>query len=315
MFAFGGPGRAVTGLVRVAPRARIIATAPRPGSRTGVEVPLPAGADPARPGAWSNATPCVVQRRRFRLTITYLPEMRGMRNQTRGGRNVYEGYQRGWGLQYGDLSKQVLADPLYRESLKLAAGRTVQVELRRMNIFLILKYFLSRLDSGHVIEFGSYKGGSALFMANVCARLHPGVMVYALDTYGGMPPTDKAVDAHSAGDFADVELDELRAFAESKGLSNIRFVKGRFEETAGAVLEEAKRVVLAHIDCDIRSSVAYAYDATRPYLVPGAYVVLDDATESSCMGATEVVEEIIIRRDGLSSEQIFPQFVFRYPPL
>ncbi len=249
------------------------------------------------------------------MTDNYLPEIKGIRDEVRRGRSVYAGYQRGWGLQYGSLREQVLRDPLYRQCVKLTAGRSVQSELRRMNVFLLLKFYMPALEFGHVIEFGSYRGGSALFAANVCAKLHPNVVVYALDTYEGMPPTDKAVDAHSEGNFSDVDLDDLKAFAESKGVRNIQFVKGRFEDTAETVLTEAKTIALAHIDCDIRSAVAYAYDVTRPFLVPGAYVVLDDATESTCLGATEAVEDILIRRDGLCSEQIFPHFVFRYPPL
>jgi hypothetical protein len=48
-------------------------------------------------------------------------------------------------------------------------------------------------------------------------------------------------------------------------------------------------------------------------MVPGGYMVFDDATVSSCLGATEAVESLLIRRDGLSSEQIWPHFVFRAP--
>ena len=46
-------------------------------------------------------------------------------------------------------------------------------------------------------------------------------------------------------------------------------------------------------------------------MVPGGYLVFDDATVSSCIGATEAVESLVVRRDGLNSEQIFPHFVFR----
>jgi hypothetical protein len=46
-------------------------------------------------------------------------------------------------------------------------------------------------------------------------------------------------------------------------------------------------------------------------MVPGGYMVFDDATYSSCLGATEAVETLAIRRDGLNSEQIYPHFVFR----
>jgi len=48
-------------------------------------------------------------------------------------------------------------------------------------------------------------------------------------------------------------------------------------------------------------------------MVPGGYIVLDDALFSSCLGATEVVEDLMIRRDGLNSEQIYPHYVFRAP--
>lgn len=49
-------------------------------------------------------------------------------------------------------------------------------------------------------------------------------------------------------------------------------------------------------------------------MVQGGYIVLDDALYSSCLGATEVVEELMIRRDGLPSEQVYPRDVFRAFP-
>lgn len=242
---------------------------------------------------------------------SYLPEMRGMIRGFRRGRNVYEGTQRGWGLQYGRLRDEVLKDPLYGEALSLATGRTIVAEENRMNLFLILRFFLDRLPWGHVVEFGSYKGGNAIFMAYVAQRLHPGMLVFALDTFEGMPPTDKTIDAHNAGDFGDVAFGELQSYVNSLGLDNLVLVRGRFEETCEDVMRQAGSVRLAHIDCDIASAVAYSYDEVKAHVVDGGYIVLDDATVSSCMGATEVVEELLIRRDGLHSEQVWPHFVFR----
>ncbi|MGD0002035.1 MAG: hypothetical protein ABSE21_18210, partial [Bryobacteraceae bacterium] len=74
---------------------------------------------------------------------------------------------------------------------------------------------------------------------------------------------------------------------------------------------ECGPVLLAHIDCDIQSAVAYAYDAVKPRMAEGGYIVFDDAHSPSCLGATEAVEDLVIRRDGLSCEQIAPHFVFR----
>jgi len=228
------------------------------------------------------------------------------------GRNVSDGYVRGWGLRFDGLIEKVMMDPLYRDASALARPRSLVSEHNRANIFLILKFYLNKLPWGNIIEFGSYKGGNALFMAYVVHQLYPGkVKVFGLDTFEGMPATDSSIDAHKGGDFSDADFAELQKVVQDSGLPNITFVKGLFEDTAPEVLANNGPITLAHIDCDIRSAVAYSYETVKEYMVPGGYFVFDDATTPSCLGATEVVEELVIRRDGLHSEQIFPHFVFR----
>lgn len=240
-------------------------------------------------------------------------------NEIRKGRSAWDSYARGWGIEFGGLRDDVLADPVYRESYALANGRTIQAENCRINIFLILKYFLPKLlkenGPGSIVEFGSFRGGSAIFFAAVCERLGLDVKVYGLDTFQGMPATDKAIDAHNTGDFGDVDLNELRNYVRQCGLErSLEFLQGTFEETAPGLLGRANPVLLSHIDCDIQSSVAFAWKAVKTHMRSGGYVVFDDAHASGCLGATEVVEELVIRRDGLNCEQIWPHFVFRAWP-
>src|SRR6266498_3110889 len=242
---------------------------------------------------------------------TYLPKLVGVPPGLRQGRNVYEGYQRGWGLQYGDLREKVLEDPLYTEAYAVAHDRTIMSPENRMNIFLLLRLFVGKIPFGHIVEYGAYRGGNAIFMAYVVKKLYPGMMVFACDTFEGMPESDKNVDAHSEGDFSDVDLDTLQARVDELNLDNLILVKGLFENTNDDVMARAKNIRLAHIDCDIASAVRSSYEGVKPYMVEGGYIVFDDATTPSCIGATEVVEDLLIRRDGLNSEQIWPHFVFR----
>jgi len=60
-------------------------------------------------------------------------------------------------------------------------------------------------------------------MAALAQKFLPGVQVVGLDTFGGMPPTDRTVDAHPPGGFSDVDLAELRQFVEwlAYGTSNL----------------------------------------------------------------------------------------------
>jgi hypothetical protein len=242
----------------------------------------------------------------------YLNEDIAVPKGLRRNRNMREGYQRGAGIGMGGLRERIKADPLYQAAADASDGRSVVVQDRQFNIFLILKFFLPKIPPGHIIEFGAYRGGNALFMAYVAQELYPGVKVYALDTYEGMPEPDVTRDIHRAGDFTDTDLEGLRKRIDVVGLTNLEIRKGLFEETAKDALDDAGQIALAHIDCDIASAVAYSYDVVRDYMVEGGYYVFDDATSPTCIGATEVVEDLMIRRDGLSSEQIFPHFVFRH---
>jgi SAM-dependent methyltransferase len=231
----------------------------------------------------------------------------------RDGRNIHDGYYRGAGLELGTLYNKIERDADYQEAVTYAANRSITTPNRLLNLFLLIKYHLPKLPFGDIIEFGAYKGGTAFFMGALARRLLPGVKVYALDTFKGMPPTDKDVDAHIAGDFSDTSLEEVLSIREQYGLHNVHFIKGTFEETAPIVLHSGNKIRLAHIDCDIFSSVKFAYDIVKPHMVARGYFVFDDSTAATCIGATEAVERFVIQRDGLLSEQIFPHHVFRAP--
>ncbi len=239
-----------------------------------------------------------------------LPSFKDASTRLRG-RNIRAGYQRGWGLQFGDLRAQVLKDDLYQHAFERAKTRTVVAEWNRMNLYLILRYGFEGLADGHVLEFGAYKGGNAIFMAEVCKALHPGTKVYAFDTFAGMPPVDPTRDAHRSGDFADTGYEELQEVIHKLGLTNLELVRGTFEESAVPALEKIEKARLVHVDCDIYSAVVYSYDVTIPNMVEGGYWVFDDALYSSCIGAMEAIEEVVIQRDGRFSEQSWPHLVYR----
>ena len=227
-----------------------------------------------------------------------------------GGRSARDGYQRGWGLMHAGLMQQVAEDKLYRAATEASGGWSLMVEAKRMNLFLILTNFFERLDGRDVIEFGSYRGGNALFMAHVMKALYPKAKVYACDTYAGMPVTDAGRDLHGAGDFSEASYDALAKRRDQLKLKNLEIVKGLFQDTFPGIAKGKPRFGLAHIDCDIYSGVKYAQDAVWPFMADGGYVVYDDADAPSCIGATEAVEQLVMER-RLHSEQVWPHWVFR----
>lgn len=222
-------------------------------------------------------------------------------------RNVSEGSARGWGLHHSGLAQEVANDELYQLAFGRAKDLTLVNDQRLMNFFLIIRDGLRHLDSQNIIEFGSYKGGTAIFMATILNELYPDAKLYALDSYEGMPETDSSIDMHGKGDFCDANADELKKIAVGFGLSNLLVVKGFFENSFSSLSDNYG---LCHIDCDIIDGVRFAQDAVWPFMVPGGYLVYDDANAPSCIGATQAMEEMIIRRQ-IFSEQAWPHIVFR----
>lgn len=226
------------------------------------------------------------------------------------GRWPAHGYVRGWGLEHGDLAQRIAEHPLYVQALEATQGRSIMVEHRLMNLFLIIACFFDTLDDHNIVEFGSYRGGSALFMAFLLKQLYPEASFFAYDTFEGMPSVDIAVDRHIEGDFPDTDLGGLYLARAAANLDRLHLIPGRVEETFPAFIPPDMRFGLAHFDMDIYEPTVFAQDAVWTRMTRNGYYVYDDATTSGCLGVTQAAEELILAR-RLHSEQIYPHLVFR----
>ena len=229
------------------------------------------------------------------------------------GRDIGAGYLRGWGLEFGEMyESRVERDPLFQGALEFARRRGTLVTRHKLaNLFLILKYGWAGL-AGDIFEFGSYRGGSAAFVAYLVRALGRRTRVYAFDTFEGLPATDQARDLHSAGDFRDADLAGFRAFIRSEGLQDVlQPTAGLFERTLPPILEARPSMALVHIDCDIYEPIKYLLSACEPFYEPGGYVVFDDPLFSSCIGAFDAMTEHLLRDRALLPEQVYPHLVFR----
>ena len=229
------------------------------------------------------------------------------------GRDIGAGYFRGWGLEFGGTyDGRIKRDPLFRGALEYAMRRGTLVTLHKLaNLFLILKYGWPALE-GDIFEFGSYRGGSAAFMAYIVRALGRRTKIYACDTFAGLPATNRDHDLHSAGDFGDADLAGFRQFIRSERLENhLVPVAGLFEDSLPPILAARPALALVHIDCDIYEPIRYLLGACTPYYEPGSYLVFDDPMFSSCIGAFDAMAEVLLREQRLLPEQVYPHFVFR----
>ena len=122
--------------------------------------------------------------------------------QERKGRNVRAGNLRGWHIEFGNLLRTIRAFPDFEVAMAACTGRKVLTDSRLINLYLIIKFGLPAM-TGDIIELGTYRGGSALFMATLLKETGQHKRVYACDTFTEMPPTNPEIDMHMQGHFGD----------------------------------------------------------------------------------------------------------------
>jgi O-methyltransferase len=142
--------------------------------------------------------------------------------------------------------------------------------------------------TGDVIEFGTYRGGSAGVLAQVLNG--SGKVLHVCDSFEGLPAPSAQDNFHQRGDFQDTSEAVVR-----RGLARfdtpVRVHAGYFENTLPALADAP--LALAHIDVDLYSSVGECLEFAYPRMAPGGIILLDDYGARTCEGAKTATDEFL----------------------
>lgn len=120
-------------------------------------------------------------------------------------------------------------------------------------------------------------------------ELFPNRKIYLVDTYKGIPFSSK-YDSHRQGDFADVDLEEIKTLFKS--YSNVSLLKGIFPKAFKFKwILNKKKFAIAHLDVDVYQSYQESLRFLYPKMVSNGIIFLDDYMEPSCEGATRAIDE------------------------
>ena len=159
--------------------------------------------------------------------------------------------------------------------------------LGQQSRYLLWQWLKTSLQlPGDVVEFGVWKGGSALIMAECLKSNSSPKKLLLLDSFEGMPDPDPVKDNHwKSGDLA-VSVDEVTTLLSK--YEGVCILKGPFEETMHQLPES---ISFVHIDCDLYSSVMLATEGCYSRLSRGGAIIYDDYAWADCRGAKMAVDE------------------------
>ena len=160
---------------------------------------------------------------------------------------------------------------------------------------------------GDVIETGVWRGGAAIFMRALLDLRDDDRLVWAADSFAGLPPPDSATypadagDPHHTIDFLSVPLEDVMRNFARYGLSTdrVRFLEGWFRDTLPTLAGREWSLIRA--DGDMYESTMVALEHLYPGLASGGFVVIDDYALKTCRQAVDDFRDRFGIREPLES--------------
>ena len=121
-------------------------------------------------------------------------------------------------------------------------------------------------QTGSLVEFGVYKGGSA----NYIAKKFPDRQLYGFDSFKGLPEAWGGFTLNGG-------VFKLRENTLPRVRSNVKLEVGLFSDSIPVwKQEDLNPIALMHIDCDLYSSTCTILELLGGRLIPGSIIVFDE---------------------------------------
>ena len=151
-----------------------------------------------------------------------------------------------------------------------------------------------------VAEVGSYRGGSAFFLASALEQMVGGVPFEVIDTFEGHPSAD-VTDAdhliHRPGHFDTTSFEDVRDYLSP--FADVTVRKGAFSEVAPALPHPTYGLV--HLDVDLYKPTKAGLEYFGSRLAGGGVIVLDDYGAKKCPGVQQAASEFLSTESGFQS--------------
>ena len=177
----------------------------------------------------------------------------------------------------------------------IAADRTLQGYDRLYVLWQAIRNLTS--VPGEAAEIGSYRGGSAHFIAGAFKALTGSeVPLHVFDTFEGHPAAaiTEPDNFHEPGQFGDTSFEAVREYLSP--FARIVFHRGDVLESLPGLPDAEFRLV--HIDTDLYLPTKACLEYFEPRLSPGGVIVLDDYASKKCQGVRAAVVEYLGGMDG-----------------
>ncbi len=156
---------------------------------------------------------------------------------------------------------------------------------------------------GVIIECGSARCGSAIYLAKHLKKRGRARQLFALDSYAGFRrdelARERAKGLASVPDctFTNTSFEYVVAKLRKLNLTDrIRPVQGFFQDTLAPLVAEVGQVAMAFIDCDLEESMRFCAETVWSRIPSGGIVAFDDYAEPTFPGSKLAIDAFVAER-------------------
>ena len=201
------------------------------------------------------------------------------------------------------IGPEILGDPAFQASCREIYDLTLLDTPRLANLWQ-----LSRLTdpSGNILEVGSYRGGSALHLANA----NPKRQLFVCDSFEGFDTLDPVLDqVFNRKMFKDTSRAAVEALFTSRG-KPAQVIQGYFPDSCRNISLEP--LSFAYLDMDVYEGTSQSLEFLATRMLPRSLILLDDF-QRTAHGVDKAVAEFVDRHPDWKVFPLFPSQALLVP--
>jgi len=141
-----------------------------------------------------------------------------------------------------------------------------------------INYVVSGRVDGDIVEVGSYRGATALWMRAVLSELGNDRQIHVYDSFQGLPAPGEYDSAHLAEGELGCSTDQLVALHGAWNMPAPTIHPGWFAHTLPIHLPA--QIAFGYLDGDFYESIQTSLTHCVPRLTPGASLIIDDYADT-----------------------------------
>lgn len=188
-------------------------------------------------------------------------------------------------------------DNLFKDVYRVIQDATMVDEYRCFELWKLVEQ-TAKLDTGHLIEVGVWRGGTGALIAKQAINCGIRGTVHLCDTFTGVVKSGPNDSSYRGGEHSDTSFQAVETLMKKMKVDNVRILQGIFPDQLGHEIEDLQ-FRFCHIDVDVYESAKEILGWIWSRTVRGGVIVYDDYGFKSCDGITKHVEEQTLLTDRL----------------